>query len=106
MFLAATVYREGMPESTLRVRNLSAGGLMGETAEPFRTGENVEIDLRGVGRIAGRIAWVAPQRIGIAFATQIDPRLARKPVGNKESNVGLMKPLTGMRRSGLKLDLD
>jgi hypothetical protein len=106
MFLAATVYRDGASESTLRVRNLSPGGLMGETAESFRTGEAIEIDLRGIGRVVGRIAWVAPQRIGIAFATPIDPRLARRPVGNKESNVGLMKPVTGMRRSGLKLDLD
>jgi hypothetical protein len=106
MFLVATVRREGPSQTTVRVRNLSAGGMMGETAEYFRTGEILEIDLRGIGRVAGRIAWVAPQRVGIAFAKQIDPRLARRPVGNKDSNSALMKPVTGMRRTGLKLDLD
>ena len=106
MFLAATLHR-AKGEIRLRVRNLSAGGLMGETSDSFETGEAVELELRGIGRIAAHIAWTAPQRIGVAFDQPIDPRLARKPVGTKESNIGLAKPVTtGLRRSGLKLDRD
>ncbi len=104
MFLAANLVRAGGDAITLRVRNLSAGGLMGETAEVFEAGEAVEIELRGIGRIRGRIAWTAPQRIGIAFDLAIDPLLARRQVGTKESNTGLLKPVSSQRRSGLKLD--
>ncbi|URW76386.1 PilZ domain-containing protein [Sphingomonas donggukensis] len=64
----------------VRVRNLSAGGLMAEYAGPATTGDAVTIALRGVGEVAGSIAWVAEGRVGVAFDTAIDPLLARKPV--------------------------
>lgn len=64
----------------VRVRNLSAGGLMAEYAGPVVLNDAVEIEMRGVGRISGTIAWVTEGRVGIAFNAQIDPMLARKPV--------------------------
>lgn len=80
LFLSATLHIND--ESIgVRVRNLSAGGLMAEYARPVALGETLEIELRGIGRIAGRIAWATDGRIGIAFAQPIDPKLARKPVG-------------------------
>ena len=73
---------------TVRVRNLSPGGLMAELPVPIAADAAVEIDLRGVGRIAGRVAWQTLGRAGIAFDQEIDPHLARKPVvGRAEDNV-------------------
>jgi len=67
-------------ERQVRVRNLSAGGLMAELAEPIEIGAPVEVEMRGVGKVRGRIAWIAAGRIGIAFDHRIDPMKARKPV--------------------------
>ena len=64
----------------VRIRNLSAGGLMAEVDDPLSVGTAVEIDVRGVGWTPGRVAWVAAGRIGIAFDSLIDPLAARKPV--------------------------
>lgn len=82
MFLQATIRRVGAGDShAIRVRNLSAGGLMADCAERFVVGEEVELDLRRVGIQTGRIAWVEGQRIGLSFARPINPVLARTPVG-------------------------
>ncbi len=64
----------------VRVRNLSAGGLMAEYAGPAQGGDTIEVEVRGIGWVNGRVAWVAEGRIGIAFNAPIDPLLARKPV--------------------------
>lgn len=81
LLLAAQLRVDDEPEMTVRVRNLSAGGLMAEYAQPAAPGMRVEVEVRGVGWIGGRIAWAAEGRIGIAFDREIDPMAARKPVG-------------------------
>ncbi len=68
-------------ESQVRVRNLSTGGLMAEYSGPVATGTAVEVNVRGVGWVPGKVAWVTDGRIGIAFDQTIDPMLARRPVG-------------------------
>lgn len=68
----------------VRVRNLSAGGLMAEAASHVDVGLPVEVEVRGLGLVPGRIAWVAAGRIGVAFDHLIDPQAARKPVASKE----------------------
>lgn len=80
MFLMASVRRAGAPDVTVKVRNLSAGGLMAESPVSFMRGDLVAVDLRGIGLVSGRIAWTAGGRIGVQFDSPIDPRLARKPV--------------------------
>lgn len=65
---------------TVRIRNLSSGGLMAEFAGRADIGDAAEVDVRGIGPIAGRVAWVAEGRMGIAFDREIDPKRARKPV--------------------------
>lgn len=82
LLLSAQLRVEGESETTVRVRNLSAGGLMAEYAQPVDIGTAVEVDVRGVGWVGGRIAWTAEGRVGIAFDREIDPMAARKPVGN------------------------
>jgi hypothetical protein len=70
----------------VRVRNLSAGGLMAEVADDLDRDTAVEIDVRGMGWISGKIAWQAMGRVGIAFDREIDPKKARKPVGRAKKD--------------------
>ncbi|MDR6850771.1 hypothetical protein J2Y54_000264 [Sphingomonas sp. BE123] len=91
LFLAAMLRIEGR-EVQVRVRNLSAGGLMAEYPDPVDQGTEVEIDVRGVGWIRGKIAWAAEKRVGIAFDRPIDPLMARKPVGHGTTTPLYAKP--------------
>lgn len=84
-------------ESQVRIRNLSSGGLMAEYAEPISIGAPVEVEVRGIGWILGRIAWAAAGRVGIAFEHPIDPKLARKPVGGGERTPTFVKPILPRR---------
>ncbi len=80
LFLAAKLTVDGLPGEQVRVRNLSAGGLMAEYPAPISANTRVEIELRGIGTVGGRIAWATDGRIGVAFDQHIDPMRARKPV--------------------------
>jgi hypothetical protein len=77
----------------VRVRNLSAGGLMADVPKPIDIGTMVEVEVRGVGWIDGRIAWVAAGRAGVAFDHLIDPQAARKPVVASPVKNKPIKPL-------------
>ena len=81
------------PEAQVRVRNLSSGGLMAEVSQPIPQGTPVEVEVRGVGWITGRIAWCAEGRVGVAFDREIDPMLARKPVGKGTQTPSFVKPI-------------
>lgn len=65
----------------VRIRNLSAGGMMAEFPKPVSTHTPVLLDMRGIGEVSGKVAWCAEGRLGIALDTPIDPMRARKPVG-------------------------
>ncbi len=71
-------------ESEVRIRNLSEGGLMAEAPVRVAVGERAEVQLRSIGWVSGHVAWVAEGRVGIAFDHQIDPKAARKPVGQND----------------------
>lgn len=75
---AETVHR-------IKMRNLSAGGLMAEGAVPALRGAVVWIDLRNIGWTEGSVAWVQGDRFGIAFREEIDPKVARLPTTLGES---------------------
>lgn len=92
--MLAAQFRVGETDPvTVRVRNLSAGGLMAEYMIALATGTRVSIDVRGVGWVPGRVAWAAENRIGIAFDAPIDPMRARKPVGKGIQTPDYAKPL-------------
>lgn len=74
-------------EGEVRIRNLSAGGMMAETPVRVVRGEAVEINLNTLGWITGHVAWVTEGRLGIAFDHSIDPKAARKPVGQSEQEI-------------------
>jgi hypothetical protein len=45
-----------------------------------------------VGWVKGRIAWATDGRVGVAFDIEIDPMLARKPVGKGAQTPSYTKP--------------
>jgi len=81
LLLVAELVVDGWPGTAqVRVRNLSPGGLMAEYPHPVEIGRAVQMELRGIGKVAGHVAWTAAGRIGVAFDSPIDPLQARKPV--------------------------
>ncbi len=101
MFLMAALRRPHGPEVSIKVRNLSAGGMMAECPMSFSKGEPIEADLRGIGLVTGRVAWAAGGRIGVSFDRPVDPWLARKPVAGGPQPQ-LVKAARSMWRPGLK----
>jgi hypothetical protein len=102
MLLQATLVLEACGETiVVRVRNISAGGLMAEGTLPASCGEQARISLRGVGEVPGVVAWVRNGRFGITFDAPIDPAATRKklavPATRRQSEA------TG-RRPGLRTD--
>lgn len=81
LFLLADLRIDGVEgEQRIRVRNLSAGGLMADGASFVPRGRLVWVNLRNLGWTEGVVAWVHDNRCGIAFREEIDPRLARAPI--------------------------
>lgn len=97
LMLTAQFRIAGRDVVQVRVRNLSSGGLMAEYAQPINSGTPVDVDVRGVGWITGRIAWSAEGRVGVAFDQEIDPMLARKPVGKGPGTPSFVKPILPRR---------
>ncbi|AMO73459.1 hypothetical protein AZE99_13370 [Sphingorhabdus sp. M41] len=88
LFLKAELrFVDGDNCGEVRIRNLSAGGLMAEAPVQTKRGDKVELELRNIGRVTGHVAWVAQGRFGVAFDHPIDPKLARKPVGQTKSEL-------------------
>ena len=80
LFLKAVLrFPNTKDEHEVRIRNVSAGGLMAEIPTDALRGEPVEIKLRSIGWVSGHIAWVTDGRVGIAFDHPINPKDARKP---------------------------
>ena len=65
-------------QGDVRIRNISSGGLMAEAPVRAARGEPVEIQLKNVGWVSGKVAWIAESRFGIAFDYPIDPRGAQQ----------------------------
>jgi hypothetical protein len=82
LMLFATLRISGRDDATIRIRirNLSPGGLMAVYGEAVSPGTVVEIEIRGIGWIGGRIAWAADGRIGVEFDRPVDPLAARRRV--------------------------
>ena len=62
------------------IRNVSAGGMLADSAQMFDIGDHAVVTLRKVGAVPGRIVWVQAGRFGMAFDVAIDPQDVRKPV--------------------------
>lgn len=70
----------------VKVRNLSSGGMMGEGEVRVAQGMPVQVELRNIGWISGTVAWTADGRFGVAFAEEIDPKMARAQITTGSDN--------------------
>jgi hypothetical protein len=93
LFLMADLRIDGISEDhKVRVRNVSAGGLMADGGPAVERGALVWVQLRNIGWVEGAVAWVQDNRCGIAFREEIDPKLARAPVIPGESTPRYVRP--------------
>ena len=79
--------------SRVKVRNLSAGGMMAEGTVRAVRGTMIEVNIRNVGWVEGAIVWAQGDRCGIAFSEDIDPMIARAPVTAGEGTPRFVKPV-------------
>lgn len=61
----------------IKMRNLSAGGMLAEGSVKAARGMSVWVNLRNIGWVEGTVAWVQETRFGIAFRDEIDPAAAK-----------------------------
>ncbi|MFT4026324.1 MAG: PilZ domain-containing protein [Novosphingobium sp.] len=81
LFVMAALRVDGVGVDTrVKVRNLSAGGMMAEGDVRVQAGATVEVQIRNIGWVEGSVAWVQDNRFGIAFRDEIDPKVARAPL--------------------------
>ena len=83
MFLQATLRPLDGSDSApfnVRVRNLSAGGLMADSDVSVAVEDRIVVELRNIGKVGGKVAWVRGGRFGVTFDAPIDPKLARRPI--------------------------
>ena len=87
LFLLAQVRLVGQQDSArVKVRNLSAGGMMAEGEVKVARGSLVQVELRNIGWVDGSVAWKQDDRFGIAFVEEIDPKLARAPLASEAAD--------------------
>ncbi len=80
LFVMADLRIDGIDaEHRIKMRNLSAGGMMGEGTVRVQRGQVVAVCIRNIGWVEGSVAWVQEGRFGIAFRDEIDPKVARAP---------------------------
>ena|SRR6476469_1262636 len=97
LFLMADIRVEGDSQvHRVKVRNLSAGGMMAEGSVPVTRGGKVAVELRNVPVLDGSVAWVQDNRFGVAFAREIDPKAPRTVVaaGGDLSSPRFVRPAT------------
>lgn len=101
LFLMAEVRLAGADaEHRVKVRNLSAGGMMAEGPMKVLRGTQIEVNLRNIGWVSGVVAWIQDNRFGIAFVEEIDPKLARAPVGTGPSTPRFVKVVAPVQSTG------
>ncbi|KTE08553.1 PilZ domain-containing protein [Sphingopyxis sp. H115] len=81
----------------VRVRNLSAGGMLAEGKVRIEQGDTVEVELRNVGPVPGRVVWAGEGKFGIAFDRPVDPQAVRRQVVS-ESDLPPHLRRTGLER--------
>ena len=87
LFLLANIRLNGQGRlHRLKVRNLSAGGMMAEGPVRVAHGDSLQVELRNIGWVEGSVAWVQDDRFGIAFQYDVDPHLARARPEASETN--------------------
>jgi len=76
----------------VRVRNVSAGGVMADGGPKVQRGALVWVQLRNIGWVEGTVAWVQGDRCGIAFREEIDPKQTRSSIAPGERTPRYVRP--------------
>lgn len=88
LFLVAEIAVAGAEKTVpVKVRNLSAAGMMVVGELQASAGQRIRTELRNIGVVEGTVVWVCEQRCGIAFDKEVDPKLARTQVTAGDSQV-------------------
>jgi hypothetical protein len=103
-FMIRAVISAGvLDDQSGRVRDLSADGMKVEMDPvpdtPFRKGEPVTVQMRGVGQVKAEIAWRRAHWYGVRFVRPIQPELVMKPVGKGAKTPDFVKPVLVPSRS-------
>ena len=80
-------FSNAQEEHEVRIRNLSAGGLMAEVPNRLSRGDRIDVKIQNIGWVGGHVAWAIDGRIGVAFDKVINPKDARIPVRVSELDV-------------------
>lgn len=85
LFMQAALTIPGHADPVLvRVRNLSAGGMLAESPARVAEGTTIEVELRNVGAVPGRIVWAGEGKFGVAFDRAVNPQAVRRQVVQKQ----------------------
>ena len=88
----------------VRVRNLSAGGIMVESGRMYAPGHPAICEIKGIGEIPGVVAWASGGRMGIRFDVEVDPNAARMTPAKADKDESLFHRLISPgRRPGLAI---
>lgn len=103
LFVMAEMRLDGVEgDHRIKLRNLSAGGMMGEGTVRVTRGAIIWVNIRNIGWVEGTVAWVQENRFGVAFAEEIDPKIARLPAKAEPDDPRMMRrpppPTTGAIR--------
>ncbi len=67
------LFNDDFPEGlSLRILNISEGGILAVIPYGVRVYSEVTVELRNLPPVTGRIAWCRKDRIGVAFDERID----------------------------------
>jgi PilZ domain len=103
-FLGAHILFEGAKEPvSARIRNISSGGMMVDSAKSYPKDLRLTAVIKGIGEVAGQVAWATATRVGIVFDDQIDPKNARIQVKSTQPVPSYNKPYLADRRPGLAI---
>ncbi len=99
--LASIVFENSTQKHSMRVRNISNGGMMVDCTDVHAKGRPLIAELKGIGAVAGRVAWSNGGKMGVAFNVEVDPKLTRQPVGTAAKTPYFSTPDISTRRPGL-----
>ena len=108
LLATAVILQDEAELATVRIRNLSAGGMGASGRTDLQPGDAVTARLKGIGDVPGQIAWKRGSRFGVQFERQIDPTelergdLAAAPLSDSVIVPRTFEPVSDTRRPGLR----
>lgn len=70
------------------VRNISSLGLKAVGDAPIGKGSLVEVDVKNLGWVQGKVAWIKGKEFGVRLRTQIQPEALRRHISTPGSQPG------------------